>query len=953
MSPGKLLLLAVFAPLSLFSQKAYVDSLRNAFHQEKDPAKQIDIFFDIAFDVAQNNPDLQFAYADSIETLSKKAGYRKGMAMVEYLRGHGSLDQGKPEEAMAHFRTELQIYQKIEDEAEYSTAYGNIGQAWEDLGVLDSAVFYYHTAMEIDEKRGDLVNASIYLNNIGNIYSDQGALDKAIEHFEKALSLRQKAGAEKRIGQCYINLSIAYGRKKDFGKATEYARTGLEYALKFDNIAQAGIITNSLGSDLVEAGRPAEAVPWLEQALKHFEAIENKYYQAFPIYNLSKAYTKMGHPGKGLQYAQRGYAMAQEMTYSDLYELYYRAFAEAYEGLNDYRQAYQWYRKYVTLADSILKQDNTQKIAEIEARFETQKKEAQLAKQELELERQTNQKRGILYGSILLILMLAGAFQYFRTRQRTRQREAELTAQLERAEAEKLRELNQVKSAFFANISHEFRTPLTLINSPLEQMIAGGLKGDVQKYYRIMLRNGRRLLELVNQLLDLSKLESGKLQLQVAEGDLRQLVSAVTGSFESLAVRQQIDLKLLMPDTPLRGFFDSDKIEKILANLLSNAFKFSGEGGRILVSLKAAGQQAEIRVTDTGPGIPADHLPHLFERFYYTAQSEVQAGSGLGLALTKELVELHKGTIEVDSREGRGTTFTIIIPISSSAFSSSEITAYQQTPGFSEASSAIPPYREAPRPVAEVFSAAGKQVLLLIEDNADVRTFIREQLEGPYQILEAENGRAGLAMALEFIPDLVITDVMMPEMDGMEFCRRIKSEEKTSHIPVVLLTAKAEQADKIEGLELGADDYLAKPFDARELQVRVANLLTQRKKLQEHFRKNLTFATPAVDADSMDAVFLGRVRDAVEANLDDEGFGVVELGQAVGMSRSQLHRKLSALTGFLPNEIIRNMRLEKARKLLEKKAGTAAEIAYACGFSSPAYFTKCFKEYFGILPSDA
>lgn len=952
MSPGKLILLALLSPFCLFSQQSYIDSLRQALHQERDPAKQIDIFYDIAFDVAIDNPDLQFAYADSIEVMSKKAGYRKGMAMVEYLRGHGSLDQGKTEEAMAHFRRELQIYQEIRDEAEYSTAYGNMGQVWEDMGSLDSAVFYYHTAMEIDEKQGDLVSASIYLNNIGNIYSDQGALDKAIEHFERALSMRLQAGAEKRLGQCYINLSIAYGRKKDFEKATAYAKTGLEYALKFNNTVQAGIITNSLGSDLVEAGRPADAIPWLEQASSYFEALGNKYYQAFPIYNLSRAYTKLGQPGKGLQYAQRGYAIAREMTYSDLYELFYRAFAEAYEGLNDYRQAYQWYRKYVTLADSIMKQDNTQKIAEIEARFETQKKEAQLAKQELELERQTSQKRGILLGSIALILLLAGAFQYFRTRQRTKQREAELTAQLEHAEAEKLRELNQVKSAFFANISHEFRTPLTLINSPLEQMIAGNFKGDVQKYYRIMLRNGRRLLELVNQLLDLSKLESGKLQLQVSEGDLRQLVSAVAGSFESLAVRQQIDLKLLMPDAPLIGFFDSDKIEKILANLLSNAFKFTGEGGRILVSLQEAGQRAAIRVTDTGPGIPADHLSHLFERFYYTAQSEVQSGSGLGLALTKELVELHKGTIEVDSREGNGTTFTVVVPVGESAFNPSEISAYRQTPGFSEAPPAIPPYREAPRPMTEVFSPAGKQVILLTEDNADVRTFIREQLEGPYQLLEAGNGREGLEMALEYTPDLIITDVMMPEMDGMEFCRRIKSEEKTSHIPVVILTARAEQTDKLEGLELGADDYLAKPFDARELQVRVANLLSQRLKLQDHYRKTLTFATAPLKADSMDAAFLGRVREAVEANLDDEGFGVVELGQAVGMSRSQLHRKLSALTGFSPNEIIRNMRLEKAKQLLERKAGTAAEIAYTCGFSSPAYFTKCFKEYFGLLPSE-
>ncbi|MCB9285589.1 MAG: response regulator [Lewinellaceae bacterium] len=954
MSPIRplILTLILFSSVSLFSQKEYVDSLRLVFQQEQDPVKKIDVFYKIAFEVSYDNPDLELAYADSLEVMSKKAGYKKGLAMVEYFRGHGKLDQGNQEEAMTHFKNELRIYRELKDEAEYSTAYGNMAQAWEDMGRLDSAVVYYYTAMEIDEKNGDLVGASIDLNNIGNIYSREGALDKAIEHFERALKMRQQAGAEKRYGQCYINLAVAYGRKKDFEKAAEYAKTGLDYALKFDNISQAGIITNSFGSDLIEADRPAEAIPWLQQALGYFEELGNKYYQAYPIYNLSRAYTKLGQPGKGLQYAQKGLALSEEEGFGDLFEMNYRAIAEAYEGLNNYKQAFDWYRKYVTIADSILKSDNTQKIAEIEARYETQKKEAQLAKKDLQLERQSSQKKAILLTSIALILLLGGAFYFFRNRQKTRQREAELTAQIERAEAEKLRELNQVKSSFFANISHEFRTPLTLINSPLEQMIEGTLKGDLQKYYRIMLRNGRRLLELVNQLLDLSRLESGKLQLQVAQNDLAQFVRAIAGSFESLAVRRQIDLHLRLPEFPLFCYFDRDKVEKILVNLISNAFKFTGENGRILVTLKDDGPQAELRVTDTGMGIPADQLANLFDRFYYSTQSEVQAGSGLGLSLTKELVELHGGTISVDSKEGKGSSFIVVLPIAPDAFRPEEIVA--ETPASDTTPQHIPePERtEEKKALSEVLSHAGKPVLLLVEDNPDVRAFVKEQLEGPYLILEAENGKEGLATALEKMPDLVISDVMMPEMDGMEFCKRLKTDEKSSHIPVIMLTAKAEQSDKLEGLELGADDYLAKPFDARELQIRVSNLLTQRKKLQEHYRRTLTFATAEVEAESMDAAFLRRIREAIEANLEDEGFGVVELGQQVGMSRSQLHRKLSALTGYSPNEVIRNMRLERAKQLLEKKAGTAAEIAFNCGFSSPAYFTKCFKEYFGKLPSE-
>ncbi|MBK6622269.1 MAG: response regulator [Saprospirales bacterium] len=953
-----LCVLTLAVGLTSHAQKGYIDSLRTVFQNEKDPAKKIDVFYAIAFEVALDNPALQFAYADSIAALAKKSGYRKADAMVHYLRGHGYLDEQKPDLALEEFREEWRIYKEIGDKKEEPTALGNLAQAWSDLNHTDSAVVYYFASIKLDEELGNLLDASIDYNNIGNLYSDDGAYDKAIELFEKSLNIRKQLGVEKRYVQCYHNLAVAYGRKKDFAKAEEYARIGLEYAVKYENTAYAGFITNSMGNDLNAEGRSREAIPWLEQAYGHFSALGHKYYQAYPLYNLSIAYTQIGQPARGLEYARKGYGIVEENNFGgDFHELYFKAFALAYEGLNDYRQAFEWYRKYVTLADSVFKSDNARKVADVEARYENQKKEAQLAKQELDLARQASQKRIILISGIALVLALAGLFQYVRTRQRGKQKEAELKAQLEHAEAEKLRELNEVKSTFFANISHEFRTPLTLIISPLEQIIGGSFKGDLQKYYRIMLRNGRGLLHLVNQLLDLSRLESGKLGLQASEGDLTAFVSAIAGSFESLAVRQQIDMQLHLPPEPLRCHFDRDKVEKIIVNLMSNAFKFTGENGKILVALKGDGQSAELRITDTGMGIPADQMERLFDRFYRSTASELQAGSGLGLALTKELVEIHGGSIQVDSKEGKGTSFLLTLATGRSFFKPDEIVEPTPDKEIIPSAAAIPPpQKKAAKTketaVTEALTPVGKPLILIAEDNADVRTYIREQLEGPYRILEAENGRDGLAKAIDQTPDLIITDIMMPEMDGIEFCKQLKANEKSSHIPIVMLTARADRDDKLEGLQTGADDFLAKPFDARELQVRVSNLLTQRKKLQEHYRRSLTFATAEVEAESMDSTFLHRVREAIEANLEDEGFSVVELGQQIGMSRSQLHRKLSALTGFSPNEVIRNMRLERAKQLLEKKAGNAAEIAYRCGFSSPTYFTKCFKEYFGMLPSE-
>ncbi len=357
-------------------------------------------------------------------------------------------------------------------------------------------------------------------------------------------------------------------------------------------------------------------------------------------------------------------------------------------------------------------------------------------------------------------------------------------------------------------------------------------------------------------------------------------------------------------------------------------------------------------------GIPAEQLPHIFERFSKTAVSEVQPGSGIGLALTKELVELHSGKIEVESSEGVGTTFTVTLPLGKEVFKKEEIVATPMlnlnSTEFLEAKSTRNAERVATNsPFTIHHLPLNKPVILIAEDNADVRSYIVDQFKGQYQILEAENGKLALAKALETTPDLIISDIMMPEMDGTELCKQLKINEKTSHIPIVMLTALAEQGDKLKGLENGADDYLVKPFDAREMQVRVANLIAGRQKLQEHFRKSLNaFAPKAVKAESLDAVFLNKVREAVEANLEDENFSVVELGAQVGMSRSQLHRKLSALTGFSPNEVIRNMRLERAKQLLQKKAGNASEVAYMTGFNSPAYFAKCFKDYFGVTPSE-
>lgn len=943
--------------LPLIAQQTMIDSLRKVYQQEKDPQKKIDVFYAIATERSLDNPQHGFAYADSLKSMSQKAGYKKGLAMSYHLRGFAYDDLGEYEKALQIFQEELAIFQELNDPKEISMAYTNLGSAWSNIGRSDSAIAFYLKSLAIDESRGDSLGASIVHNNIGSIYSDEGAYDKAIEHFEKALAIRVAMKAEKRYMQSYNYLSTVYSRKKEYQKAEEYALKGLAIADKFGNNAYAGMLCNGIGSNFNDQKAFKEAVPWLNKALAYWKPLNNEAYNSYALYNLAMAYAGMHDGAQSLKYAQEGYAIAEKLQLDDQRELYYKALAAAYEEIGDLPLAFNWYRKYVARADSVFKQDNAKKVAEMEAKFETQKKEAQLAKQQLQIERADAQKKMILITAVAVILGLGGLFYFLRGKQQIKQRETEIAAQLEHAKSEKLREMDALKSTFFANVSHEFRTPLTLIISPLEQMINGSFQGDLLKYYQIMHRNGRRLLDLVNQLLDLSKLESGKLKLQVTEGDLAGFLRATAHAFDSLAVRNQLDYQVLVQDEPLRCYFDSDKMGKILNNLLSNAFKFTPEGKKISVSLEPSADHVLILIRDEGIGIPAEQIPHLFERFTKFATSDLQPGSGIGLELTKELVALHKGTIEVDSKVDQGTCFRLVLPIGKAQFSGEETAVTTE--------SSTPPWVESPalqpKPTkSEVFalgiehSNKAKPVVLIAEDNADVRSFIVDQLKGEYQVIEAENGQAALQKALETLPDLILSDIMMPEMSGTEFCELIKTNEKTSHIPVVLLTALAEQGDRLKGLETGADDYLVKPFAVAELQVRVANLLTGRKKLQEHYRKTLhAFSPGEMKAESMEAVFLGRVKEAVDASLDDENFSVVELGSKLGMSRSQLHRKLSALTGFSPNEVIRNMRLERARQLLSKKAGNASEVAYMTGFNSPAYFAKCFKDYFGISPSEA
>lgn len=522
-------------------------------------------------------------------------------------------------------------------------------------------------------------------------------------------------------------------------------------------------------------------------------------------------------------------------------------------------------------------------------------------------------------------------------------------AEKEKHEAEKVKEMDKVKSRFFANISHEFRTPLTLMLGPLKQMEQGKMnEPDSRKYLKMMRHNGERLLHLINQLLDLSKLESGKLQLQISKTDISGLLKATVYSFNSLAEQKQVNYHTYFPEHEIIGWIDKDKFQKIITNLLANAFKFTPENGTVSVVAENGDKRIRITVQDSGPGIPKEQLDKIFDRFFQVEGTE--GGSGIGLSLVKELVQLHKGQISVSSDSGRGASFRLSLPVAREFYSDEEIALTGSEAEVTSAASV--PVSSTDDPEEMLFDST-QPTVLVVEDNTDLQTFISDTLKGQFNIISALNGKEGMEKAIENIPDLILSDVMMPVMDGVTMTNELKQNEKTSHIPIIILTAKAASASRIEGLKTGADDYLVKPFDGDELIVRIQNLVEQRQKLRELFSQQVISLTPEkTNLPSLDNTFLENVRKNIEENLDNEFFSVVELANAVHMSRSQLHRKLKSLTGQGPNELIRNFRLERALELLQKGAGNVTEVAFMTGFSSPAYFSKCFSEKFKYSPAE-
>ncbi|MEM8602080.1 MAG: ATP-binding protein, partial [Bacteroidota bacterium] len=599
----------------------------------------------------------------------------------------------------------------------------------------------------------------------------------------------------------------------------------------------------------------------------------------------------------------------------------------------------------------------------------------------------------LLYG-VAIAFAVAMGLRYRRERIELRHR-----SEMERLEAEQLRELDRARSRFFANVSHEFRTPLTLTLGPLDDVRAGhyGAVPDAMDAPLSLARtNAGRVLTLINEILDVSRLEAGQVPLQAQAVDLGAFVSGLAAMIAPLAERRRLVLEVDVPAEPVVVYADPALLEKVAMNLLSNALKFTPEGGHVWVEVASDDATASVAVRDDGPGIAPDALVRVFDRFYRASEAEHAVGTGIGLALARELAHLHRGTLDAASTVGQGSTFTLTLRLGHDHLPEGAVDLDAPLVGWDAedpgelpvvsigdgASSSTTPDQTSTLATLDGPSgdgADGRKTVLVVEDHPEVRAFIRRHLERgtpSYRVLEAASGDQGLDKARCLLPDLVLSDVMMPgTLDGVALCRALKADPETDFLPVVLLTARAAPEDRIGGLKEQADDYLTKPFDPAELRARIANLIAGRQRLRERFLQegmarvlseqgydasNTATPSPTLppalhpsvpEVTSADEALLTSVRQTVEARLADEDFGVSDLADAVGLSRSQLYRRLHALTGQSTSDVIRTFRLERGAQLLTAGVGTVSEVAYAVGFKTVSHFSNAFTAHHGCRPS--
>ncbi len=957
------------------------DSLERIYRYEQDIEAKIDIALQLInlythTDKIKARTKINEALKLATKKDNQRSRYRIYNSLSTYHNTFAAYDS-----AIYYADKSLELIPILKDSSLYFFPYSQLAWSYSLRGEYDSAKQVNLKNIEVSSAIDDWKGLSKAYFGMGNTYFYENDFPRALENYLKADSIFD---IHDPFNPTSVNNNVNIAQllllDKKFTNVLYYLDKSEKVAKRIENDFAIASVNLIKGTYYYEISQYSLALENLTKALDFFTAVGSDYdagethYYLGKLYHKTKAlekaiashkasihyYNKIGDPhgpansnlelglinGKkgdfdsALEYLNKARIVYEKAEANQMLEekvSVYKALSNQYKAKENNYEALRYANLYIALKDTLLAKQNSKQLNELETKYQTEKKEQQIrllsTQNALAVQQKTNQRNLFIAGGSVLGLAALVFFFLFRNKQQTNT---------------KLRELDTMKSNFFANISHEFRTPLTLVSAPiLEKLEDGETPVEDRKVFEMIARNNKRLLGLVDQLLDLSKIDAGKLQLGVSEGNLGTLLGALCDAFHYLAKQRKVTFEISIDPNLGNAWFDVDMVEKITNNLLSNAFKYVPKKGEVgFTAKRATNNHLLLTVTNSLNKNRTLNTEKFFDRFY---QTDPQAeGAGIGLALVKELVLLHKGNIGISQNEEEGIAFAVTLPIEKLNFNNAEIQPSKMERTYSQ----IPHATLSNEPDDVTLNKMDeKPLLLVVEDNPDMQLLLQSTFSKDFNVLTAPNGEEGIHKALEHVPDIIISDVMMPKKDGIALTKTLKQDERTSHVPIILLTAKAGEDNVVKGIENGADDYMVKPFSGKILKSKIHKLVALRKQLQQRYSQEVILKPADIAINSIDEQFLGKVQEVMDNSLIDSNFSTVEFSKAVGMSRMQLHRKLKALTGLSASEFIRSQRLKLAADLLKKSDTNVSQVGYAVGFNDHSYFSKCFKEAYGIAPS--
>lgn len=863
-------------------------------------------------------------------------------------------NKGETLKSLEYNQRAVAIAERFQIQIRRAVAYNNLANNYKTLGDIPNAIKYYQFARGIYEETNNYWGISSSLNNMALLLLDNGETDQPRAYLDEALIIAKEQKLVQEEAITYANLGAVYSKKKEYEQALGSFNQSLVIIESKQLVHMLPYIQLEIGNLYFLLEDFDKAEPYFLRGFENSQEKGRAIDGIIGYFYMGKLMMHKENWPEAKTYALEGYRRAEKLKYKGLESDLAQMVSTVYEKLGNSAEALRFYKIQVEHRDSLFSQENTRKLIkqEYEYAFERKAYQDSLANATMLDIQSANLKRQTLVNWFLAIFLLLvvsfGGVLYSRYRIIGRQ-QVRIQEEKEKAEAAnaKLVEMDQSKSRFFTNISHEFRTPLTVISGMAEQL------EDQARVKKLIQRNTNHLLQLINQILDLRKLESGTLPTHLVQADVAQYIRYIQESLSSLADDKGVELIYEAKESPLILDFDPEKLLRIISNLLSNALKFTPSGGFVQLQVEPVRgvdpPLYQILVSDSGAGIPADKLPYIFDRFYQVDDSVTKTGegTGIGLTLTKELAGLLGGSIRVESEVGKGTRFLVQLPYTQEA--SVDVDSMNWAFPVIPATQSV--LDDAPVFNSGALANEDLPTLLIVEDNPDVMEYLITCLEGRYQLLFAADGQEGIDKAIEQIPDIIISDVMMPRADGFTLCNTLKTDERTSHIPIILLTAKADVDSRIEGLQRGADAYLAKPFNQRELEAQLQNLLLRRERLQVRY-SGLELPVPSEEpAIRQEDAFIQKLRLCFEPEMGNPNFDLNALSKELHLSRSQLGRKVKALTGKSPAIYLRSLRVQKGKELLMTTNLSIKEIAYDVGFSNPNYFTNSYTAEFGESPS--